>query len=140
MACHQYPLVQLGLHERNTYLFITGADKKEIIPMFVCAKSNTPVATLLSPSVACFPFYNFPMSAAQQSLCSTQMHAATFSTNPLTHYYQGRQNKPFSCVSGFLLHLNRKQIRERRLLLMRSVCLDARCSGELVLHIREVLL
>lgn len=43
-------------------------------------------------------------------------------------------------MSGFLLHLNRKQIRVRRLLLMRSVCLDARCSGELVLHIREVLL
>lgn len=43
-------------------------------------------------------------------------------------------------MSGFLLHLNREQIKMRRLLLMRSVCLDARCSGELILHITEVLL
>ncbi|CAG13036.1 unnamed protein product [Tetraodon nigroviridis] len=33
-----------------------------------------------------------------------------------------------------------RRIRVRRLLLMRGARLDARCSGELALHIREVLL
>lgn len=133
-------LLQLGLHKRNTGLFISGAHKDEIItPMLVCAKFNTPVATLLSVSAACLLFSNNPLSGLTKPL----YHANTGShiqQSPKTHYYQGRQNKPFPCMSGFLLHLNRKQIRVRRLLPMRSMCLDARCGGEPTLHIREVLL
>lgn len=107
--------------------------------MLACTKFNTPVATLLSQFIAVFPIYNFLLfSAAEHNLCPTQTHTFPFSKKPLTGYYEGRQNKPFSFMSGFLLHFNWKQIRVRRLLLMRSVCLDARCSGVLVLHIREV--
>lgn len=129
-----------ALHECSIDLFITGVDKRTIIvPMLACTKFNTPVATLLSQFIAVFPIYNFLLfSAAEHNLCPTQTHTFPFSKKPLTRYYQGRQNKPFSFMSGFLLHFNGKQIRVRRLLLMRSVCLDARCSGVLVLHIREV--
>lgn len=64
MGCHEYSLVQLGLHDCDTDLFLTGADKRiNIIPVLVCAKFNTPVATLLSPSVAFSLFSNFLLSA-----------------------------------------------------------------------------
>lgn len=103
--------------------------RKIILQTLVRAKFTTPVTTLLSPSVACFLFLIF---------CCVSTLNEGFVPYKYMQPYWAKPLLVIVCMSGFQLHFNRKQIRERSLLLMRSVYLYARCSWVLVLHIRGV--
>lgn len=125
----------------RTLINLIRSGRREInIPLWICAKSYPPVSTVLSAPVDCFSASDCP----RYNKAFVQHKEDTVLPNEgwkkVLCCYQSRQNKPFPCMSGFLLRLNMRRIRVRRLLPMREARLDARCSGELALHIREVLL
>lgn len=101
MGFHSHPPLDF-----KTDVFIIGVEKREKRVIPACAKLNAPVATLLSPSEAFLSFSIFHCLHPNKAFVSlTQTHSAL--------NIKGKE-KTFSCMSGFLLHLNRNQIRARR--------------------------